>query len=246
MRGEDIKDEGFSNHEDHKRMLPNVETLDLSPYLVGVLRQLRGQRDAVGSLRQFRRQSLSSGAPTARELSPRLSEASQITPSRSISGSAASSSTRKEGVVHTEDSALSDLESDDDPDKEHRAKRHKASATEMGPPLADALTEGEPSTSAVPEHTVSEGKEPTISRQPPATRKSKRKTLSHDSAAYKPSEDDVRDEEVEEETQTRRNSTRKATKRSRTMEGTPANAPRPKKTRLSRGVSLAGASTVDS
>ena len=270
MRGEDIKDEGFSTHEDHRRMLPNVETLDLSPYLVGVLRQLvgvdllreqqeifylpsedekprkRGQRDTVESLRQFRRRSLSSGGPPAREFSPRPSEASQIgaTPSRSVSGSALSSSTREEGLVHIEGSDLSDLESDDDPEKEHRAKRHKASATKIGP-LADALTDGEPSTSAVPEHTVFEGKEPTISRQPLATRKSKRKVLSYDAAAYKPSEDDVHDEEVEE-TQTKRNSTRKATKRSRTMEGTPANAPRPKKTRLSRGVSLAGASTVDS
>jgi hypothetical protein len=273
MKGEDIKDEGFSTHDDHKHMLPNVETLDLSPYLVGVLRQLvgvdllreqqeifylpskdeklrkRDQRGAMETLRQFQRQSLSSGGPLARELSPLPpeAEASQIraTPSRSGSGSAVSSSTREQDVDHNEDSALSDLEGNDDPDTEPPTKRQKSSALEIGPPPTDTLTDGEPSTSAVPEHNSLGGKEPTVSRRPPATRKGKRKNLSHDAAAYKANEDDGQDEEAEE-TQKRRSSTRKATKRSRTMEGAPTNPPRPKKMRLSKSVSVAGVNAMDS
>jgi len=46
MNREDIRDEGYSTQEDHKRMLPNVETLDLSPYLIGVRVERKNPRNA--------------------------------------------------------------------------------------------------------------------------------------------------------------------------------------------------------
>jgi len=262
MEGEDIRDEGSSTHEDHKRMLSNVETLDLSPYLVGVLRKLVGvdllreQQEifylpsgeekprkrrpagALESLRQFRRQSISSGGPLAREHSPRPSELSQGrgTPSRSASGSAMSGSVLEENVVQSEDgdSILSYLDNDD-PGEAPPAMR---SAVEIGPPLENSLDDGDLDTSAVMER-------PALAPNRPSTkRRSKRKPLNHDAAAYKPTEDEVKEDEVEERKK-RRSSTRRATKRSRTMEES-SSVPKSKKARLGRSISAAGAGAMDS
>lgn len=272
MEGEDIKDEGLSTHEDHKRMLPNVETLDLDPYLVGVLRQLVGvdllreqqeifylpsekekprkrrQTDAVENLRQLRRQSASSGGPLAREHSPRLLEEWQAraTPPLSASGSVRSGSARADSRSHSEerDSDLSDLSDDDD---EPAAKRHKRpSVKETEPlPLENALADGTlddaPTTL---EHDAPAEKEQTQSSRPPITR-SKRKALHPDAVAYKPTEGDDEDEAVID-TKRRKSGARKATKRSRTMEDASASAPRSKKSRLGRSVSVAGAGAADS
>ncbi|KAI9508552.1 hypothetical protein F5148DRAFT_1375778 [Russula earlei] len=272
MDGEDIRDEGFSSHEDHKRMLPNVETLDLSPYLVGVLRQLVGvdllreqqeifylpreeekprkrhQTGALESLRQFRPQSISSGGPHAREHSPRPSEISQgrATPPRSA-WSAVSGSVREESVVHSEDgdsTALSDADNDDDLQAAPPAKRLKSSAGEMGPP-ENTLPAGELGDSTVPEHPPPE-EESTVSSRPPTARRSKRKPLKYDAAAYKPSEDDEKDDEPVEGRKRRRSSARKTTKRSRTMDDASAGAPRTKKPRLGRAISVAGAGAAGS
>ena len=53
MGGKDIRDEGFSTHEDHKRMLPNVETLDLDPYLVGVFAATGGLMICCASSKKY-------------------------------------------------------------------------------------------------------------------------------------------------------------------------------------------------
>jgi len=265
MADNDIRDEGFSTHEDHKRMLPDVEMLDLSPYLIGVLRQLVGvdllreqqeifylpgeeekpkkrrQSGALGSLRRFRRQSISSGGPLARDHSPRPSEISHDrgSPLRSVSGSARGASLQEES--ENEDSALSDLDSDDDQGEVPPAKRHKSFAAEMVPPPENTRDSEEQASSAMPERPTLSGKEPTSSIRPSATRRSKRKHVNYDTSAYKPSEDDVKDDEEVEETKTRRSTTRRAPKRSRTMEESSANPPRSKKSRLGRSISTADA-----
>lgn len=269
MNGEDIRDEGFSTHEDHKRMLPNVETLDLNPYLVGVLRQLVGvdllreqqeifylpseeekpkkrRQTALEHLRQFRRQSISTGGPLAREHSPLPPEVSQGhgTP-RSASGSVLSGSVREGSMARSNDeNILSDPDSDDDPG-ETPTKRPRLSSVEMNPRPASTFTDGELVHSAVSERSTLAGEEPPISSRPPP-RRSKRKTLNHDAAAYKPGEDDIKDDEEVEETKTKRASTRKATKRSRTAEEISTSAPRSKKKRLGRSTSAVGAGAMDS
>jgi len=273
MDGEDIKDEGFSTHEDHKRILPNVETLDLNPYLVGVLRRLVGvdllreqqeifylpseeekpkkrhKTTTLESFRQFGRQSISSGGPLGRDHSPRLSEVSQGhgTP-RSTSGSVVSGSIWGGSVVHSNDgdSILSDPDNDDDEGETPTTKRPRLSAAEINTPLASTFTDGDLDRSSAPESSTLLGEEPTISSKPAAPRRSKRKALKYDAAAYKPGEDDPKDDEEEEETKTRRSSTRKAMKRSRTMEENLGSAPRSKKKRLGRSVSVAGAGAMDS
>ncbi|KAF8504769.1 hypothetical protein F5888DRAFT_782908 [Russula emetica] len=253
MDGEDIRDEGFSTHEDHKRMLPNVETLDLNPYLVGVLRRLVGvdllreqqeifylpseeekpkkhrKTTVLGSLRQFRRQSISSGGPLGRDHSPRPSEVSQ-----------------GRGTPRSASGILSDPDNDDDEGETPSTKRPRFSAAEINTPPASTFTDGDLDLSTAPERSTLLGEEPTLSSKPAAPRRSKRKALKHDAAAYKPSEDDPKDDEEEEETKTRRNSTRKAMKRSRTMEENSASAPRSKKKRLGRSVSVAVADAMDS
>jgi hypothetical protein len=265
MADNDIRDEGFSTHEDHKRMLPDVEMLDLSPYLIGVLRQLVGvdllreqqeifylpgeeekpkkrrKTGALEGLRRFRRQSISSGGPLARDHSPRPSEVSHDhgSPLRSVSGSARSASFQEES--ENEDSALSDPDSDDDHGEVPPAKRHKSSAGEMVLPLENTEELKEQDSSVVPEPSALSAKEPTSSNRPSATRRSKRRNANHDTAAYKPSEDDVKDDEEAEETKTRRGSTRRAPKRSRTVEESSANPPRSKKSRLGRSISMADA-----
>jgi hypothetical protein len=272
MDREDIRDEGYSTQEDHKCMLPNVETLDLSPYLIGVLRHLVGvdllreQQEifylpseeekpkkrrptgALESLRQFRRQSISSGGPLARDHSPRPSEVSHDcgSPPRSISGSTASASVREESVVHggDGDSALSDLDEGDDLGESPPAKRHKISAVEMVQPPEN--TPGATELGSLAEHSTVAEKEQAKSSRPSAPRRSKRKNLHYDAAAYKPSEDEVKDDEEVEETKPRRSRTRRVTKRSRTMEESSANPPRSKKMRLGRSISVAGAGAVDS
>ena len=271
MKGEDIKDEGFSTHEDHKRMLPNVEALDLNPYLVGVLRQLVGvdllreqqeifylpneeekpkkrrQTGALEHLRQFRRQSISTGGPLAREHSPRPPEVSQGhgTP-RSASGSVVSGSVREGSIIRSNDgnSIPSEPDSDNDPG-ETPTKRPRLSSAEMNPPPASTFTDGESGHSAVPERSTLAGEEPPISSRP-HPRRSKRKTLNYDAAAYKPGEDDIKDDEEVEETKTKRISARKATKRSRTAEEVSTSAPRSKKKRLGRSISAVGAGAIDS
>lgn len=265
MDGQDIRDEGLSTHEDHKRLLPDVETLDLSPYLVGVLRQLVGvdllreqqeifylpsedekpkrrrHKGASKHFRQLQRQSISSGGPLAREHSPRLSEISQghCTPR---SGSIVSGSVREGSTVRSDDgeSILSD--NDGDAGETSTTKRPKFSAVEKNPPLASTFAGGD--LAAVPEHSTLAEEEPTI-RSKPAPRRSKRKTLNHDALAYKPSEDDIKDDEVEE-TKTKRSSARKPLKRSRTTEENSTNTPRSKKKRLGRSISAAGAGAMDS
>ena len=265
MADNDIRDEGFSTHEDHKRMLPDVEMLDLSPYLIGVLRQLVGvdllreqqeifylpgeeeklkkrrKTGALESLRLFRRQSISSGGPLARDHSPRPSEVSHDrgSPLRSVSGSARSPSLQEES--ENEASALSDPDNDDDQGEVPPAKRHKSSAGVMVPPLENTQDSEEPASSAVPERSTLSEKEPTSSSRPSATRRSKRRHVNYDAAAYKPIEDDVKDDEEVEETKTRRSTTRRAPKRSRTMEESSANPPRSKKSRLGRSISMADA-----
>ncbi|KAH9174928.1 hypothetical protein EDB89DRAFT_423155 [Lactarius sanguifluus] len=271
MEGEDIKDEGLSTHEDHKRMLSHVETLDLDPYLVGVLRQLVGvdllreqqeifylpsekekprrrrQTDAVEILRQLRRQSASSGGPLAREHSPRLLEDWQVraTPPRSASGSVRSGSARAHSRSHSEerDSALSDLSSDDEPEP----KRHRRLAMkEMESlPLENASADG--TSGDVPptlEHDAPAEKEQTHSGRTAITR-SKRKALHPDAVAYKPSEGDDEDEAVID-TRRRMSGARRSTKRSRTMEDASTSTPRSKKSRLGKSVSVADAGAVDS
>ena len=265
MADNDIRDEGFSSHEDHRRMLPDVEMLDLSPYLIGVLRQLVGvdllreqqeifylpgeeekpkkrrKTGALEGLRRFRRQSISSGGPLARDHSPRPSEISHDrgSPLRSVSGSARSPSLQEES--ENEDSALSDPDGDDDHGEVPPAKRHKSSAGEMMPPLENTEECKEQDSSAMPEPSALSPKEPTSSNRPSATRRSKRRNANHDTAAYKPGEDDVKDDEDVEETKTRRGSRRRAPKRSRTMEESSANPPRTKKSRLGRSISMADA-----
>jgi hypothetical protein len=264
MEDEDIKDEGLSSHEDHKRMLPSVETLDLDPYLVGVLRKLVGVdllreqqeifylpgekekvlkrrlTDAVETLRQLRRQSKPSSGPLARDHSPRLVEDWQArsTPPPSASGSARSGSAEAASRSHSEEreSELSDLSDD----SEQPAKRHKlAEPVLFENALADGTLDGAPG------HDVPEEKEQTHNSRP--TTRSKRKTLHPDAAAYKPSKDEHEYEDEEEvDARRRKGSARKATKRSRTMEDASASAPRPKKSRLGRSVSVAGAGVVDS
>lgn len=272
MEEEDIKDEGLSSHEDHKRMLPSVETLDLDPYLVGVLRQLVGvdllreqqeifylpsekekprkrrQTDPVETLRLLRRQSASSGGPLAREHSPQLLEEWQVrsTPPPSASGSVRSGvSARADGMSHSEEgySDLSDLSDNN----EQPVKRYRRLAMEPDPlPLENALVngtlDGVPATLA---HDTPAEKEQTHSSQLPTTR-SKRKALHPDAAAYKPSKDEDEENEAVIEVRRRKSGTRKATKRSRTMEDASAAAPRSKKSRLGRSVSVAGAGAVDS
>ena len=266
MEEEDIKDEGLSAHEDHKRMLPNVETLDLDPYLVGVLRQLVGvdllreqqeifylpgekeklrkrrQTDAVETLRQLRRQSGLNSGPLD---SPRLVEDWQIrsTPPPSASGSARSGSAQAASRSHSEerDSDLSDLSDDNDDDNEQQAKRHKRFAEPV--PLENASADGtlDDAPTTTLEHDTPAEKEETR----PATR-SKRKTLHPDAAAYKPSKNEDEEEEVID-TRRKKIGARKATKRSRTMEDASASAPRSKKSRLGKSVSVAGAAgAVDS
>jgi len=273
MDGEDIKDEGFSTHEDHKHMLPNVETLDLNPYLVGVLRQLVGvdllreqqeifylpseeekpkkrrKTGALGSLRQFRRQSISSSGPLAREYSPRLSEISQDRGTdQSASESVGSGSVRDGSIIRTNDgdSVLSDPDDGDYQGEAPPTKRPKLSAVEINPPPSSTFTDGELDHSAVPERPTLPGEEPTISSKPAGARRSRRKALNRDAAAYKPSEDDTKGDEEEQETKKRRSSTRKGMKRSRTMEENSSTVPRSKKKRLGRSISIAGAGAMDS
>ena len=263
MHDQDIRDEGFSTHEDHKRLFPSVETLDLNPYLVGVLRQLVGvdllreqreifylpsedekpkrrrQKGASERFRQLQRQSISSG-PLARDHSPRPSEVSQGRGTlRSASGSV-----REGSTVRSDDgdSILSD--NDGDQGETPTKKRPKPSAVEIDPLHASTFAEGELGHPAVPEHSTLAGEEPPISSKP-APRRSKRKALNYDAAAYKPGEDDVKDDEVEG-TKTKRGSARKPLKRSRTTEESSTNAPRSKKKRLGRSISVAGAGAVDS
>ncbi|KAH9006141.1 hypothetical protein EDB86DRAFT_687748 [Lactarius hatsudake] len=268
MEGEDIKDEGLSSHEDHKRMMSNVETLDLDPYLVGVLRQLVGvdllreqqeifylpsekekprkrrQTDAVEILRQLRRQSASSGGPLAREHSPRLLEDWQVraTPPRSASGSVRSGSARAHSRSHSEerDSVLSDLSSDSEPEP----KRHKEMESL---PLENASADG--TLGDVPPPTLEHGapaeKEQTHSGRTAITR-SKRKALHPDAVvAYKPNEGDDEDEAAID-TRRRKSGARKSAKRSRTMEDASTSTPRSKKSRLGKSVSVADAEAVDS
>lgn len=269
MDGEDIRDEGFSTHEDHKRILPNVETLDLDPYLVGVLRQLVGvdllreqqeifylpseeekpkkrhRTTALESFRQFRRQSISSGGPLGRDQSPRPSEISQGrgTP-RSTSGSVAGGSVWEGSVVLSNDGdyILSEPDNGDGDGETPTTKRPRFSAAEMN---ILASTDEDLGHSTVPDRSTILEEEPTISSEPAAPRRRKRKAPKHDAAAYKPGEEDPKDDE-EGETKTRRSSTRKAMKRSRTMEENSASAPRSKKKRLGRSVSVAGAGAIDS
>ena len=272
MDGEDIRDEGFSTHEDHKRMLPNVETLELNPYLVGVLRQLVGvdllreqqeifylpseeekpkkrhKTTALESFRQFRRQSISSG-PLGRDHSPRPSEISQGrgTP-QSASGSVVSDSVWEGSVVHSNDgdNILGDPDDDEDEDETPTTKRPRFPVAEINTTLASTLTDGDLDHPTAPERSTLLAEEPTIGSKPATPRRSKRKALHYDAAAYKPNADDPKDDEEEEETKTRRSSTRKAMKRSRTMEENSASAPRSKKKRLGNSVSVAGAGAVDS
>jgi hypothetical protein len=270
MEEEDIKDEGLSTHEDHKRMLPKVETLDLDPYLVGVLRQLVGvdllreqqeifylpsekekprkrrQTDAVEILRQLRRQSASSGGPLAREHSPRLLEDWQVrsTPPQSASGSARSGgSARADSRSHSEerDSSLSDLSSDDD--DEPPIKRHKRLAMKNPEPLPLENASADGTLYGAPATPVHDAEQMHSSRTP--TTRSKRKALHPDVAAYRPSKDEDDEDEAVIDTGRRKSSTRKATKRSRTMEDAAAATPRSKKSRLGRSVSVAGAGAVD-
>jgi hypothetical protein len=243
----------------------------LSPYLIGVLRQLVGvdllreQQEifylpsedenprkrratgALGGLRQLQRQSISSGGLPVRDHSPQRSEAShdRRSPPLSGAGSAASASVQEESVVHNEDedSALSELDNNDGPGQAPPAKRHKYTVVEVVPPLETTAGAGELGSSPMPEHSSPPGKEPTNSSRSPVTRRSKRRNLNYDAAAYKPNEDEVKDEE--EDVKTRRSSTRRATKRTRTMEESSANPPKSKKTRLGRSISVAGAGATD-
>ncbi|KAI0260182.1 hypothetical protein BC834DRAFT_562274 [Gloeopeniophorella convolvens] len=267
MEEEEIKDEGFSTNEDHMRMISNVEALELNPYLIGVVRQLVGvdllreQQEifylptegekvrrrrrkgagAIESLRQLHRQSISSARPVlAREGSPRPSEAS-----RGDAGSV-----RGENGAHTdnEGSALSNLNGDGEDDRSERpAKRRKRSAdAEEGTSPAAASADGTQDASARPGSAAPEEKQPTASSLPPVVRRSKRKALNPDAAAYKPGQDDAEEEEEEVETRTRRG-TRKGTKRSRTMEETLQSAPKAKRTRLRKTASaVAAAGAADS
>jgi len=150
-------------------------------------------------------------------------------------------------VVHggDGDSALSDLDKDDDLGESPPAKRHKTSAVEMVQPPENTPGATELG-SLAPEHSAVAEKEQAKSSRPPAPRRSKRKNLHYDAAAYKPSEDEVKDDEVVEEAKPRRSRTRRATKRSRTMEESSTNPPRSKKMRLGRSISVAGAGVVDS
>jgi len=271
MEDEDIKDEGVSTHEDHKRMLPNVENLDLDPYLVGVLRQLVGvdllreqqeifylpsekerprkrhQTDALENLRQLRRQSVSGRGPLAREHSPRLSEDCHVrsSPPRSPSGSVMSGSARADNRSYSQEDD-SDLSNLDDDDNEPPTKRHKRAAVkEMVPPSPQnaAADEALDVPVTLEQNTPAEKGQSPSSRRPPTTR-SKRRALNPDAAAYKPGEGDGDDEDdAVIDTRRRRSSARKATKRSHTMEDT--SLPRSKKSRLGRSVSVAGAG-VDS
>ena len=260
MGEEDIKDEGFSTHEDHKRMLSNVETLNLDPYLVGVLRQLVGvdllreqqeifylpgekekpmkrrQTDAVETLRLLRRQS----GPTSGPLdSPRLVEDWQVrsTPPLSASGSARSGSAQVASRSHSEErhSDLSDLSDGDD---DELAKRHTrfAEPVSLENTSVGGTLDGAPPTL---EHDA-----PTEKEQSRPTTRSKRKSLHPDAAAYKPSKDEDEEKEIID-SRRRKSGTRKATKRSRTMEDASASAPRSKKSRLGKSVSVAGAGAVD-
>ena len=259
MEEEDIKDEGLSTHEDHKRMLSSVETLDLDPYLVGVLRQLVGvdllreqqeifylpgekekprkrrQTDAVETLRLLRRQSGPTGGPLD---SPRLVEDWQArsTPPLSASGSARSGSAQVASRSHSEerDSDLSDLSDDDDGQAKQDTRFAEPVTLENN--SADGTLDGAP---IMLEHDAPAEKEQTR----PTTR-SKRKNLHPDAAAYKPSQDENEEEEIID-SRRRKSGARKATKRSRTMEDASASAPRSKKSRLGRSVSVAGAGAVD-
>ena len=260
MEDEEIKDEGLSSHEDHKRMLPNVETLDLDPYLVGVLRKLVGvdllreqqeifylpgekeeprkrrQTDAVETLRLLRRQSGPSSGPLARDHSPYLAEDWQARSTPPPSGSGSASRSHSEEI----DSDLSDLSDDE----EQPATRHKriSELVLLENASADRTLDGTPTTL---ERDAPEEKGQTPSGRP--STRSKRKSLHPDAAAYKPSKDENENENEDEvvDTRRRKGGARKATKRSRTMEDASASAPRPKKSRLGRSVSVAGAGVVD-
>lgn len=258
MEDEEIKDEGLSSHEDHKRMLPSVETLDLDPYLLGVLRKLVGvdllreqqeifylpgekekprkrrQTDAVETLRQLRRQSGPSSGPLARDHSPHLAEDWQARSTPPPSGSGSASRSHSEEM----DSDLSDLSDN----SEQPAKRHKriSELVLLENASADRTLDGAPATL---ERDAQEEKEQTPSGRP--TTRSKRKSLHPDAAAYKPSKDENENEDEVVDTRRRKGGTRKATKRSRTMEDASASAPRPKKSRLGKSVSVAGAGVVD-
>jgi len=160
-----------------------------------------------------------------------------------------SGSVQEGSVVHSNDgdSILSDPGNDDGEGETPTTKRPRFTAAEINTPLTNTFIDGDLDHSTGPEGPTLLGEEPTISTKLAAPRRSKRKALKYDAAAYKPSEDDPKDDEEEEETKTRRSSTRRAMKRSRMMEEeNSTSAPRSKKKRLGRSVSVTGAGAMDS
>ncbi|KAI0317142.1 hypothetical protein OF83DRAFT_177794 [Amylostereum chailletii] len=257
MNDEEIVDHGFATIEDHGRMIPDIESLEFNPYMVGVLRQLVGvdllreqevfylpnpgeelpkkrrkkkksRKSVVEKVKAFHRQSASQdvrapGSSRVSELSRRSNTPSSSSASRSVgdSASVAGSSYKMEDSITGSDEDASDVD-------EPRTKRRKLSPVSHGeaPSPAPVSVGGELA------------QEP--SNKPSQLRRSRRKALNPDAAAYKPTKDESADEDADDDIgpSSRKGKARKSTKRSRTVEDDAGDVPKPKKSRLRKSISV--------
>ncbi|KAH8087846.1 hypothetical protein BXZ70DRAFT_955383 [Cristinia sonorae] len=219
MEEEEIEDHGVATLADNARLVPNVEALNFSEYLIGVLRQLVGvdllrdqemfylpqDGDNIGlkpksPAKKKPRDSLH-GRSTAASTSSRLSRKVLRSPRKSIrrGGSVSTVSSAVRGSRSTIGSAsvagsLSDAEMSDD-GAPPKAKRRKAEKRKR---LTASTTSSAPTS-------------PTFK-----TRRSKR--LSSDAAAYKPEQKESEgssDEEGEQPKKSRAKKSQRGTKRGR-------------------------------
>ncbi|KAI9064528.1 hypothetical protein FKP32DRAFT_1685428 [Trametes sanguinea] len=242
LKDENIEDQGFVKASDIPRLIREVESLNLSPYLLGVLRQLVGvdllreqevfyiPRPGDGVVMKSRRKARPAKLKqmesiSARTLSNGGASRAMAPPSQasvSTSGDSASVAGRlsQRGSVATtaslSGSELSDLEPDEAPPTKRVKAAHEETHEEVE---AEAQQAGEPAVASSPP--VEQGTADAVSNAPkPARLQARRsKRLGVDAAAYKPeggTSDGSGGEEEQDTKKRRKRGSKRGLKRART------------------------------
>lgn len=205
MDEEEIQDHGPATYEDYPRLVGNIEALDFSPYLVGILRQLvgvdlirenevffllqpgeeahykKGRKSAAGSKLAA---SLSQSATTSPQVSVASRRSSAISISRppvSTTGSIASSF-GSEAQLYKHTSSLFSASGEELSDEEGNSPKLKRQRKEFA---SEKETHADIEGENVPQDPLSKGPHRSILKR----RQSKRQ--GGESAAYKPDAEDV-------------------------------------------------------
>ncbi|KAI0034701.1 hypothetical protein K488DRAFT_68976 [Vararia minispora EC-137] len=250
MEDEEIEDHGFATTDDHARMVPDIEALDFNPYMVGVLRQLVGvdllREQEVFYLpnpgeplpKKKRRKARTSLVDKARMAQAQAHESSSRSSTPSVASHSrrdddetasvigTSSHSRGTGSTASSTGELTDPDDNDD-NEEPPAKRHKLSPSENG---AQSATTPVKSSIRVDNNDAEGG-----GSQPSRLRRSKRRALNTDAAAYQPRNEEESDEDpvLEKSGKSRKG----GAKRSRTQDDVSETAPKSKRSRLRKSTS---------